>query len=459
MLKYFYYSSMQVSKILDKNNVDVVIYHHPCSDGFGSAFVVWYYYKINFGMDRTSKIIFMPSTHLAKGDTLSTEYLDKLKGKNILMCDFSYAYSELSKIIDVAKSFLILDHHKTAKADLNAVPDDLKIFDMERSGAGITWDYFFTNKAIPRFLALIQDRDIWSKKYPETDEFVTFFYDLEFDFNLWETYLNPENVETAIQKGKAFQEYQHRLITKIINRVAYVIHEIDGKYIIGLYSNCPELQSDIGNKVFDKLTFGDFSAIWHYDLYKNRTLYSLRSTNDRHDVSVVAKKFGGGGHRNASGVSFESCVPTLPLPVIDDMGIFRLLLNCTTGTIKINNREIGYTLFKSNEIKEQWLTQKYLELLKRKTAKTPYIVFETPSESIDFSHTDSQIIPLRDYTLIYNEISIEKPEQKLQFMINGNTDQTIVFSSKKEFHELFIDNDNNSDKYSQESDSEISEDE
>jgi nanoRNase/pAp phosphatase (c-di-AMP/oligoRNAs hydrolase) len=29
--------------------------------------------------------------------------------------------------------------------------------------------------------------------------------------------------------------------------------------------------------------------------------YSLRSRDDREDVSAMAKKFGGGGHRNAAG--------------------------------------------------------------------------------------------------------------------------------------------------------------
>lgn len=207
---------MEGKKIFNRDEVDIVIYHHPCSDGFGSAFVVWYYYKTKFGMERASQINFIPATFLAKGTSLTTEYLDKLTGKNVLMCDFSYPYAELVKIINVSKTFLILDHHKTAKADLNEVPNDYKIFDMKRSGAGITWDYFYPATPIPRFLALVQDRDIWSKKFMETDSFVAFFYDIKFDFYLWETYLDENKVVKAIETGKAYLEYQSRLLTKIL---------------------------------------------------------------------------------------------------------------------------------------------------------------------------------------------------------------------------------------------------
>ena len=32
--------------MFNKDQIDVVIYHANCVDGFGAAFSVWYYYKI-----------------------------------------------------------------------------------------------------------------------------------------------------------------------------------------------------------------------------------------------------------------------------------------------------------------------------------------------------------------------------------------------------------------------------
>ena len=43
-----------------------------------------------------------------------------------------------------------------------------------------------------------------------------------------------------------------------------------------------------------------FCASW-FRRADGRIQYSLRSRDDRMDVSEIAKKFGGGGHRNAAG--------------------------------------------------------------------------------------------------------------------------------------------------------------
>ena len=55
------------------------------------------------------------------------------------------------------------------------------------------------------------------------------------------------------------------------------------------------LKSDIGNylvkKVFPKC---DFSVIYSYDEITKQTKYSLRSDNQKEDVSIIAKFFLGG---------------------------------------------------------------------------------------------------------------------------------------------------------------------
>ena len=429
---------MEINKTLNKDEIDVVIYHDPCSDGFGSAFVVWHYYKIKFGMDRTSQISFIPGCYSRKEKELSQEFLEKMVGKNILMCDFSYPYPQLARIINVCKSFLILDHHKTALADLKEIPTNLKIFDMDRSGVGITWDYFYPEVLILKFLAHIQDRDIWTYKLPNTHEFIAFFYEQKFDFNLWETFMLEENVNKAIDIGSAWLEYQQIIINNVISKTSYVIQEIDNKYAIVLYCNTPELKSDIGIKVFNRFPMGDFSAVWDYNLYKNQSSYSLRSTNDRYDVSEIAKKFGGGGHRNASGLILKGCSGCLPFKMIEDPGILLMLLYGTKGTITMRGRKNGFTLFKVKEIRREWSEQGYFELIKRKTKDTPFIVFETPSQKVKIDTITSNVIQLRDYTLFFNEMSIEKPELKLQYMVCGNGEgNALVFTSDKDFADIF----------------------
>ena len=419
-----------MDKILDKNQIDVVIYHHPCVDGFGSAFVVWYYHKSS-GRD----IRYVPQSY-GKVDLKLEEYRDK----NILMCDFSYSYEELAKLIDVSRSFLILDHHKTAQADLKLVPAHLKVFDMTQSGVGLTWNYFFPDSPLPTFLAYIQDRDLWTYKLEHTLEFGTYFNELEYDFKLWETFLDDDKVSDAIKTGHAWLEYQKLLIGKVVSHTSYIIQEINHRYVIVLYNNSSNLKSDIADEMIMKYPFGDFSAVSSYDLYNDETTYSLRSgrDNSRSDVSVIAKSLGGGGHRNAAGLVVKGVSGCLPFERIDDLGFFTMLLNAKKVPIKLGNKEYIFTLFQVDKMIKMWFEDKFLDLIKRKTQDTSFIIFEAPSEKIKYKN--NQIIPLKDFYLFHNEHAISIPDQKLLFMTCGNTNNVLIFTTEKGIGDIFSKN-------------------
>jgi nanoRNase/pAp phosphatase (c-di-AMP/oligoRNAs hydrolase) len=63
--------------------------------------------------------------------------------------------------------------------------------------------------------------------------------------------------------------------------------------------------SEIGHEL--ATTGGTFGLIWYLG-ENNKAKISLRSNGD-HDVSAIAKQFGGGGHKNAAG--FEVDILTL----------------------------------------------------------------------------------------------------------------------------------------------------
>ena len=129
---------------------DVCIHHSPCDDGFAAAWVArrkWPEVTIkgtNYGLP-------FPEVDIA--------------GKNVLIADFSYGPGVLETLAPRARSIVILDHHKTAEADLAAFKVELRgeekfvaagvdatfhdlaalerpaiaaHFDMQRSGASLT---------------------------------------------------------------------------------------------------------------------------------------------------------------------------------------------------------------------------------------------------------------------------------------------------------------------------------
>src|SRR5690348_11122204 len=89
---------------------DICIHHFPCDDGFASAWVA---------RRRWPELEFIGTNYgLALPDV-------DLAGKNLLIADFSYKPDALIGLIAKANSIVILDHHKTAEADLEHFKVDL----------------------------------------------------------------------------------------------------------------------------------------------------------------------------------------------------------------------------------------------------------------------------------------------------------------------------------------------
>lgn len=420
-----------MTKILNKNNIDIILYHGECYDGFGCVVITKYFYEQNFGIERANSIQSIPCY---RNKLLDVQFFETIENKNILMCDFSYKYDILTRIIDKSNSFLILDHHVTAETDLKKIDKSLKVFDMKLSGVGITWDYFFPNEEMPRLFKYIQDRDLWKLIYPETEAFVCSFYTKGFDYDRWKEYLNEDVLDKCLEEGSSWLTYKTMLVDRTVSKMCFIIQEINFKYVIVLYCNSSNLITDVGHEMLRQDPLGDFACIWNYNLYRNKTQYSFRSMDDRENVAIIAKKLGGGGHRNASSVSLEGCVGHLPYPIIFDDGIITLLKSVRKGNFNFGEEDFTYSLFEVSEIRESWLKSEYLDLIKRKSLNSLFIVFQTPSDSVVYRNND--IIHEKTYTIIFNEKAIKKPEKQLQFLAYAS-ENVLTFTSDKEFDDMF----------------------
>lgn len=437
-----------MSKVLNKDAVDIVLYHGNCSDGFASAFCVWLYFKRTYGIDAANQITYTPCFFTT---VFTNDFVESLSDKNVLICDFSYKYDQLVKIIDKTNTFVILDHHKTSEEDLRLIPSELKVFDMGRSGVGITWDFFFEQIPMPKVLALVQDRDLWTFKLSGTNEFFTYSSEQEFSFELLEDNLSEEVLTESIKTGSTWLKYKQLLIIKIAKRACPTIQKINGQLMIVLYVNgFGDFASDVGNKVFQFFPLGDFSAVYSHDLTAGLTRFSLRSTDDRADVSQIAKKYGGGGHRCASGLSIPGFVASLTteddqfdneiIDIIQNKKLGPIVYN--TGTLtedeimdslkdKTNTQlliEYEYTLLIVKKFNMIWLNQDYLDLIKRRASDSRYIVFSSPNELNMLE---------KDYRIIFNEKNLTNLEAKLEFNTLMSNPVHLEFSSERDFEEIF----------------------
>lgn len=280
---------------------DVCLYHFPCDDGFASAWVA---------RRKWPDVVMAPTNYgLPLPDVDVTD-------KNLLIADFSYKPDVLAALAAKAQSVIMLDHHKTAQADLKDVPAlggmncedftslnaETKVmaeFDMEHSGAALTWRFCFPGDEMPLFIKLIEDRDLWRMSMPETRRFSLFLRSFPYEFEKWDAIAlgmaaAPDKVLAHAEAVERF--YDQRLADMLPTAT---LKEI-GKWKGVPTAHAPySFASDLAHELLKAHPAAPFAAVV-VDAYGGRT-YSLRSEDGRQDVSEVAKQFGGGGHRNAAG--------------------------------------------------------------------------------------------------------------------------------------------------------------
>lgn len=298
------------------SEVDLVIYHGRCSDGFTSALASYCYFKNTNGTNINGNVVqyFGASFNQMPPD---------VTGKNVLICDFSYKKNILTDMISKAKSLAVIDHHESAEIELQQIPDKYKVFDMTHSGAYLTWKFFYPDQDVPLFVKYVEDNDIWIKKMPMTEEITSYTYSMPFKFEEYEKMLDDNFIENVAKPvGQGMKRQNDIYVKEGLRYCTQRFIQIGEEYYIVAYINSTVLRSELGNKSLTEYPYCDFSAI--FSVNGDQTTFSLRSNNDKVNVSQISTKFGGGGHRNASGMSVYNSV-LLPVYHVDNGQMAKLL--------------------------------------------------------------------------------------------------------------------------------------
>jgi oligoribonuclease NrnB/cAMP/cGMP phosphodiesterase (DHH superfamily) len=197
-----------------------------------------------------------------------------------------------------SSSILVLDHHKTAKEALDGLP--YAQFDMDRSGAVMAWQHFFSGQPIPDLLLDVQDRDLWKWSRETSKDTTAGLPLLESSMNLWaEAAVDLSYLGEVRAAGNAKNQFDEMLIESRIKHVKEILLE-DGKRTKPFKCaviNTTVLGSEMGNEL---CKVGYDVAILYFLTDEGEVVLSFRSIGDV-DVSALAKKLHGGGHKNAAG--------------------------------------------------------------------------------------------------------------------------------------------------------------
>lgn len=279
----------------------VIIYHGFCTDGFGAAYAAWKKFGNN-------------ATYIARNRVEEPMLPHIFRGKDVYVVDYSFPLEEMLAYQAEAKSFVVIDHHVSAQKDVESL--NSFIFNNGHSGAYLAWQYFHPNTLVPRFISYISDADTWAHCLPDWKEVESFIYsngEAHFSFEHFEDLHRTLETEEGFARAKEVGRMLVGSHTEKVTMYADMAEQInfEGHTIFAV--NAPrEVRSELGHVLAEKTN--SFSLIFTYE--KGLWKCSLRSVKN-FDVSLIAAKYGGGGHKNAAAF-------TLPVNFPID---FKLLLS------------------------------------------------------------------------------------------------------------------------------------
>lgn len=261
-----------------------VVYHNNCYDGFTAAWVC---------RKALKDASFLPASY---GDPVP----EFTKDDTVYIVDFSYPRDILEKIYETVEGRLVvLDHHKTAQAALEGL--SYCHFDMTRSGAGMAWDYFFPHKKRTLLVDYTEDRDLWNWKLSFSHEINAYTSSLPREFGEYDTLAErlESNFNKYVEIGLAILRYTNQKVDEAIkNGIQW--REIGG-YSIPCVNVPYHMGSDVGNRLLKLYPDAPFSGYFLFNSNGDEQWGLRGRDSDDFDVSEIAKQYGGGGHKKASG--------------------------------------------------------------------------------------------------------------------------------------------------------------
>jgi uncharacterized protein len=292
--------------------MDIVLYHKSCPDGWAAAYICKKKYPeaelvpLNHGLDAIQIALL----------------LAQCRDKDVIMVDYSLRTRKLNDALNAtAKSFRILDHHKTAQAVLEGA--EYATFDMTRSGAGLAWDYLFGKDSTgvwdrdreereggvdigeprPWWVNYTEDQDLWNWKLPRSQEVNAYLMVQPRTLEAWDAITDPDKMEVtaAVRQGLGVRSYIEYYTRSVVAEAQEGVYVYEGTNYRTAVLNIPYAGVSEAGNALAKNGY-DIALLW-FERGDGQIQFSLRSDRDGRnvDVSAIAKLHDGGGHQNAAG--------------------------------------------------------------------------------------------------------------------------------------------------------------
>jgi oligoribonuclease NrnB/cAMP/cGMP phosphodiesterase (DHH superfamily) len=280
--------------------------------------------------------------------------VEAIRNERVYIVDFSFKPETMEGVLKKTKDIVWIDHHKTAfeydyGIELKGVRND------GYAGCELTWMYLYPDEEMPRAVELIGDRDKWAWKYGDETRHFNMgmsFYDCDpKNKKLWIAVLDRRgNLEDIKAKGKICLQYRDRFCADYRKSYGWeTIFENRNCYALGIYM--------FGSEVFGE-KMKEYDICLSYEYLGDKWIVGLYSENV--DVSVIAKKYGGGGHRGAAGFTADKLPFKRRNIMVDGSKSITMTLDEAQKLLGLIYHEVGGRIV-SSEKYEQWQGAGYLK--------------------------------------------------------------------------------------------------
>lgn len=237
------------------------------------------------------------------------------KNEQIYIVDYSISIEDMKSLLKITDNITWIDHHKTAIEKYKNFEHNIRgircdgiagcmltycyLHHMTQRGEGDIKPFDLSSvKSAPLFTRLIADWDVWKFEYgDDTRNFIVAFnaYDFSPMSEEWNKLLFCYDDSETIQMIK-----NGAIMTKFRDGWAKSYCKSKGFEIIFEDKRCFAMNLGLCNsEYFNSIDDGSYDILMPFSFDGNIWTVSLYSKTT--DVSEIAKKYGGGGHKGASG--------------------------------------------------------------------------------------------------------------------------------------------------------------
>jgi hypothetical protein len=266
-------------------------FHAGCPDGFAAAWAVWRRWG--------ERAAYVPWSHDGAIDARKHE------GDVVVFVDIAPDNEALRDLAELAAEVVVLDHHVSARdrfradaqlASTLAARAHRVRFDLDHSGAVLAWQHFHPDEAPPDLLRYVEDQDLWSWKLADSEAVNAAISSHPREFEVWSELAARAPAELAADGEPILRANRMEVERALTSSHAIALGPERAEAVNSRFQRAP-----IGHELARREAFGRPWGVV-YRITGMRVDVSIYSIGEL-DVSKVAERHGGGGHRNAAGFS------------------------------------------------------------------------------------------------------------------------------------------------------------